>query len=384
MSERSGLRSRDLILPCYDQAALSDVMPSVLAALGVDGQPNRLALPEARRYVVLLVDALGWELLHRNGAEAPFLASLLENSTRLTSGVPSTTATSLAGLGTGLPPGRHGVVGYTMEVPATGRLLNTLHWDTAVAPLAWQPYPTAFERAVDAGVTMTSVAKRAFRGSGITVAGLRGGDYLEADSVGQRAARVVEASGAADRTLVYAYEGDLDWTGHREGCDSAALRHQLAVIDAALVRLRRELPADAVLVITGDHGMVDVPFDSRIDVEAEARLAEGVRLVGGDPRLRYLYTEPGTDAEEVAATWQSRLDARGMEALAVTRDDAIERGWFGPVDDRVRPRIGDVIIASLGPVAVECSRLFPNETRLLGWHGSLTGEEMHVPLLVAA
>lgn len=371
-----------LVAPRYGDGALSDLVPSVLAALGVPGESDRLGLPSARRYVVLLVDALGWELLRRHVDDAPYLGSLLDGSRPLTSGVPSTTATSLACVGTGLVPGQHGVVGYTMAVPGTDQLLNTLRWDTTVEPRRWQPYPTAFERADDHGVAMTSVAKKAFRGSGITVAGLRGGAYLEADSVGQRTARVTEACERSDRSLVYVYEGDLDWTGHREGCDSAALRDQLAVIDAAVARTRRALPSDAVLVVTGDHGMVDIPFTARLDVESEPALCAGVRLVGGDPRLRYLYTEDGA-ADDVAGVWRQRLAEHGAEAIVVTRAEAIERGWFGTVEERVRDRLGDVIIASMGRTAVECKRYFPNETKLLGWHGSLTADEMLVPLLIA-
>jgi hypothetical protein len=371
-----------LVPPRYADAALSDLVPSTLAGMGLEGGPgNVVGLPPARRYVVLLVDGLGYNLLQTYAEHAPYLASLQGAGGRvLTSAVPSTTSTSLVSLGTGLVPGIHGVVGYTMAVPGTDQLLNTLRWNTSVEPLVWQPYPTVFERAEQAGVAVTTVSRKAFRGSGVTVAGLRGGEYEAADSAGQRIARAVEASARAPRSLVYLYEGDLDWTGHRDGCHSASWRHQLAVIDAWVARLRQALPADAVLLVTGDHGMLDVPFDSRVDVDSDPALRAGVVLVGGDPRLRYLYTEHGAD-EDVAACWRERL---GPDALVLLREEAIGRGWFGPVEDRVRPRLGDVVIAALGSVAVECNAVFPNEATLLGWHGSLTADEMLVPLLVAA
>ena len=60
--------------------------------------------------------------------------------------MPSTTATSLTSLGTGLPPGAHGLVGFTSRVPGTGKLLNALMWDKDVDPLEWQPHDTAFTR----------------------------------------------------------------------------------------------------------------------------------------------------------------------------------------------------------------------------------------------
>ncbi|MBE1610513.1 nucleotide pyrophosphatase/phosphodiesterase family protein [Actinopolymorpha pittospori] len=368
-----------LVLPRYGSGALCDVVPSILGALGLEGERNVLGLPEANRYVVLLIDGLGWNLLHRHAADAPYLSSLAATRDPVTVGVPSTTSTSLVSLGTGLPPGVHGVVGYTIAIPGTDRLLNTLRWDTTVEPLLWQPYPTAFERAENAGVAVSMVARKAFRGSGVTVAGLRGGDYVPADSAGQLTAGAVEASQRGSRSLVYAYEGDLDWTGHREGVNGPAWRHQLAAIDHLAQRLRGALPADAVLVLTGDHGMVDVPLGRRVDVDSDPALRSGVYLVGGDPRLRYLYTEAGA-TDDVVAAWRNRV---GDDAIVVPRDDAVERGWFGTVEDRVLPRLGDVIIASREDFAVECAREFPMESTMLGWHGSLTADEMLVPLLVA-
>ncbi len=368
-----------VVLPRYGAGALSDVVPSALAALGVEGERDLLSLPPAGRYVVLLVDGLGWHLLHANAEDAPFLTGPGRVRRSLTVGAPSTTSTSLASLGTGLAPGRHGVVGYTMAVPGTDRLLNTLRWDTTVEPLVWQPHQTAFERGARAGVAVTTVSRKAFRGSGITVAGLRGGDFAPADSAGQATAATVEASRRGDRSLVYLYEGDLDWTGHREGVNAPAWRHQLSAVDHFAARLRASLPADVVLLVTGDHGMVDVPQEHRVDVDSAPQLRAGVRMVGGDPRLRYLYTDSGA-ADDVLAAWRERL---GDGALVLSRDEAIAAGWFGEVEDRVRPRIGDVVIAALGTTAVECRRDFPMEPLMVGWHGSLTPAEMLVPLLVA-
>ncbi|MBR7673956.1 alkaline phosphatase family protein, partial [Streptomyces daliensis] len=81
----------------------------------------------ADRVCVFLVDGMGWEILRQHPDEAPFLTSLLPGSvngtgTPLTSGFPSTTAASLASVGTGLAPGVHGLPGYTALNPATGEL----------------------------------------------------------------------------------------------------------------------------------------------------------------------------------------------------------------------------------------------------------------------
>ena len=67
----------------------------------------------------------------------------------------------------------------------------------------------------------------------------------------------------------------------------------------------------------------------------------------------------------------------------MTREEAIGRGWFGPVDPGVLPRLGDVVVACHGDTAILSSRDFPYEATLIGLHGSLTPEEMLIPMLVA-
>ena len=94
-----------------------------------------LVLPAAPSYVVFLVDGLGRRAAGRATPHAaPYLSSLLDGRRTGTAGVPSTTATSLTSLGTGLTPGAHGLVGFTSRVPGTDRLLNPLFWDKRRRP----------------------------------------------------------------------------------------------------------------------------------------------------------------------------------------------------------------------------------------------------------
>ena len=158
-----------LVEPAYSQRSLGDVVPAIASALGVDPPTESdLLLPDARAYVIFLVDGLGHELLGRYAHAAPFLSSLI--GTPGTSGVPSTTATSLTSLGTGLTPGQHGLVGFTARIPGTNELLNHLWWDKEIDPLEWQPHPTEFSRLAAKGVHDTTVNKREFEGSGLSYA----------------------------------------------------------------------------------------------------------------------------------------------------------------------------------------------------------------------
>jgi hypothetical protein len=365
--------------PRYGDRSLADVLPSALAALGVPGWTGSIALPPAASYVVFLVDGLGWELLRRHRDVAPYLNALADGADPITCGVPSTTATSLTSLGTALAPGRHGVVGFTSRVPGTDTLLDALRWDQPIDPREWQPHETAFGRARASGVATTTVSKRAFEGSGLTIASQRGAEYVGADTPGERISATVHAS-AEPSSLVYVYEGELDSTGHAKGCQSWAWEHQLGVVDSFAQRIREALPSSTTLLVTADHGMVDVGPDQRVDVDQRPELLAGVTVFGGEARFRHLYCAGGA-VEAVAQAWREEL---GDRAIVLTRDEAVERGWFGDVDAAVRPRLGDVVVASLGDHAIVSTSRFKHESKLVGFHGSLTPDEMLIPLLVDA
>jgi predicted AlkP superfamily pyrophosphatase or phosphodiesterase len=356
-------------------------MPSIGAHLGVPGcRDDVLGLPPADRYVVVLVDGLGWNLLRRNAQDVPYLASLLGDGRGITVGVPSTTATSLASVGTGLVPGQHGMVGFTSRVPSTGEILNVLSWESAVLPRVYQAKPTFFERAAASGVATTSVALQRFQHTGLTEAALRGADfvpYAETSPTEVRTQLTVTAASRGPRSIVYAYDRELDHRGHGYGCQSASWRDELIAADARCSQLREALPGDVRLVITADHGMVDIPLDHRIIAEDEQELMAGVTVLAGEPRFRHLYVDHDQPSR-VADRWRDRL---GSRAWVVTRSEAIDAGWFGSVDSQLVERYGHVMVALRQDWAV-MTRQLPRELTLVGMHGSLTEAEMLVPLLV--
>jgi Type I phosphodiesterase / nucleotide pyrophosphatase len=372
------------IVPSYGESSLADLSASVLASLTRDAAGNVLGLPEADRACLLIIDGLGIELLSSHQAAAPFLAELAFNSRPLTAGFPSTTVTSVASLGTGQPPAAHGMFGYQVLIPGTGRLLNGLHWPSDIDPVSWQTQPTVFDRAVEAGLAAVHVSPGAYEKSGLTRAALRGARYRASDSLGALAALTADALAESDRVLVGAYHGDLDATGHRYGVSSAAWSHQLAHVDKLAEQIASSMPYGAVMYVTADHGMVDVGPDDRIDADSPeyAALRDGVAVLGGEPRARHVYAEPGA-AADVLATWREVL---GEHAWVMSREEAVKDGWFGPpgagVDDALALRIGDVVAACAGGTAVIASKAEPLESSLIGMHGSLTPAEQLVPMLV--
>ena len=375
--------------PQYGSSSLVDVVPSLMHALGVPGFEDVLGIEPCARAGLLVIDALGFELVRAHPKQAPFLASLLASSRPLSSGFPSSTAVSLSSIGTGRTPGEHGIVGFTMNVPGYDRSVNMLRWALhggssrdlveEMVPERFQDQPTAFERAAADGVEVALVGPVQLSHTGLTRAVFRGGRYRNAFSLGDLAAETVSALAAAPRTFVYAYHPELDSTGHVRGVGSDAWRLHLGHVDRLAADVASGLPPDTVLVVTGDHGMIDVPVSGRYDTAAYPQLRHGVRFLGGEPRARHVYTRPGAEAE-VLAGWRELL---GDSMWIVTREEAIAAGWFGAtVPDRVRPRIGDVVAAAYGPVGVTEQEVFKLEALLIGHHGSLTPEEQLVPFFV--
>ncbi|WP_089157235.1 alkaline phosphatase family protein [Micromonospora sp. NBS 11-29] len=375
----------DRVAPRYGGGSLIDVLPSALALLGVPGAVDLLDLTPrlagVRRIAVLLVDGLGWHQIPTAAPYAPTLAGLAATAgLPLTAGFPSTTPTSLVGLGTGVASGAHGVLGFTVRVPDTDRVLTHVDWAGDPDPSRWQPIPTWYQRARTAGVAVTVVSRPEFAGSGLTLAANRGGDYRGAAGVDALAARMLAALAAgAGPTLVSGYHPDLDRHGHLSGVDSAPWRSAAAEVDALLARLVDGLPPDAALLVTADHGQLDVPAGHRFDLDTDPRLRAGIRVVAGEPRVRYLHVEPGAEADVVAA-WSTVL---GGAADVLTRAEAVATGWFGPVPEAHLRRIGDVVVVCRDTYAVVATRSEPPmASRLVAYHGADTAAEMTVPLLV--
>lgn len=384
----AGLR---LVAPRYRQESLADLLPGVLASLGVSGGGDPLglsrgALQGVRKVAVLLLDGLGHHQLPLAAPHAPTLAELAAgrlpggSAAAITTGFPSTTPTSLTSLGTGDSPGAHGLVGFRVKVPGKRRVLNHIEWWGDPDPLRWQPLPTLFERAAAAGVDVHVVSRPEFAGSGLTIAANRGGAYHGATDIDTLAAGMVGALARGDGpTLVYGYHPDIDKAGHKSGVDSPQWRAAAVGADRLLTRLVDALGPGVALVVTADHGQLNVPFEQRFDLDTDRRLRSGVRFVAGEPRVRYLHTRRGA-AGDVIARWRGVL---GDAAWVGSRDEAVANGWYGPVPEEHLRRIGDVVVVCRDRFAVLASKHERRAvTDMVGFHGAMTALEMMIPLLI--
>ncbi|MGC4174131.1 alkaline phosphatase family protein [Demequina sp.] len=385
MTDPAHLEDAGLVSPQLDGAHLGLLIPAALDALGVHiPEANATAarvqipVPDARHVIVVLLDGLGHYQLDARKGHAPFLRGA--ESAILSAAFPTTTATSLALLGTGKAAGRTGMTGYTVRNPQTGELANLVSWEGAPSPDEWQREPRLMGAATKAGVEVTTLGKPRFHGSGLTRAVLEGGTFVGVPHLHDGVDAAISA--AARPGMTYLYWSEIDAAGHAHGWQSNEWVAALEEADGQLARLARGIPDGAVMLVTADHGMVDVVGAPRWNVATNPALSHGVEIVAGEPRALHVHVAPGIDAAEVAARWEAEL---GDHAVVGTRDQWIGAGVFGDVAPHVTARIGDVVVAMTGCATVVDSRTQTAASlQLAGMHGSLTPDELYVPLLIVA
>ena len=364
--------------PRGDIPSLADVLTGSFSAL--QGQANRLDLPAVRSAAVILVDGLGMGSLSANAGHARrLLAAIPSPGGVIESAFPTTTAAALATLTTGASAGEHGLVGYRTVDPHADRVVALLRdWDATMVPREWQRRDTVFEIAAMAGIDSVVVGAERYRSTGFTEAVLRGARFAPARSIAERVETAMRLLDGGERRLVYVYIPELDMAGHSQGVDSDAWRARLDELDAALAVLDSALPRDAGVLLTADHGMLDIPPQRRLIIASDSPLWAGVRHVAGEPRCLHLGVDDATAADRVRDRWR---DAEGDRAWVVMRDEAIAAGWFGTVEPHVLPRIGDVLVVARAAVAYFDERSATAQTlAMVGQHGSFSPDETRIPL----
>jgi len=307
----------------------------------------------------------------------------MTSSSVIESGFPTTTAAALASLTTGVQPGEHGMVGYAVRDIAHDRVVKQLSgWDSLMNPLEWQPVPTVFERAVDSGFSAVVIGPDRYKSTAFTTAVLRGAEYVSASSVADRVDRAIQwLRTPGTKGIAYVYVPELDSVGHAEGAGSVEWTEKLESLDGAIAELSTALGPKEGMIVTADHGMIDISVRSHIFVDESPSLIDGVRFVAGEPRCVQLYLEPDASAQIAESLRQAWLEVEGERAWVLTRAEAVAAGWFGPVREDVLPRIGDLIVAARKNVAYYDGRVPPPPHPMIGQHGSWTPAEVQVPLL---
>ncbi len=345
---------------------MAGVVPALLGNPGAPWLPG--PVQEAATVVLLVLDGLGWRTVQAHRDRLPVLGGM--EGGPITTVVPSTTAAALTSIATGCPPARHGILGYRMRVG--GQVLDVLRWRV---PEGRPPSPDSVASVpAFGGLSAPTVVRAEFAKTGFTEVHMRGARFVGWRTTSTLVEHVRRLVAGGER-FVYAYYDGVDKVAHEYGLCDGFFPAELAATDRLVGDLLAALPPDAVLVLTSDHGQVQ--FEEWITLEA---VAPRVTAYAGDGRFRYLYARPGGEDDLVKAA----EDLYGDRAWVLSRSQLVDEGWLGPEPPAgdVLPRVGDVALAARGHVAF-ADPTHAQETKLVAGHGSLTADEMLVPLLAA-
>ena len=360
------------VLPRYGRDCVASLVPALLGPGGTAELPEWFpdVVRGARRVVVLVLDGLGWNQLQARPGLAPVLTSM--QSVPITTVAPTTTATALTSITTGLTPGEHGIVGYRMDMGDT--VMNVLRWADAAGDRRASHPPTVIQSCPPfLGMRVPVASKAELEDTGFTSAHLVG-----VRQVGWRVASSIpvivrEALDAGDE-FVYAYYDGIDKVAHERGF-GPHYDSELVHADRLVGDILGRLESDTVLVVTADHGQVEV--GDRI-IHPGPGITGLVRHQSGEGRFRWLHAKRGAGAALV-----EECSVHSDVAWIVTREQVIDERWFGPrVNDVVARRFGDVALVAHAPVSFDD----PAESGgfdLVCRHGSMTADEVLVPLAAA-
>ena len=354
---------------------LSDVFVSALGA--ITGKSNRLALPRVNKAVVILVDGLGSENIRDAAGHAPFLNAALKVSKSLNTVFPTTTAAAISSFGLGLSPSEHGVFGYSVFDRSANAVRNLLSgWDESFKPEDFQPHMSIASRAHENGVRAFTVGPVEYDGSGFTRLNMTGSEYVPARSFDDRRAAVKAIATAKHKSITYLYFPELDSIAHGYGVASREWLSKVEDLDACLRELCVDLPKDVGVIVTADHGVVDVSIAGQIMLD-ELDIP-GLLAVTGDPRNSFLYFEVGIDLAEIKSKLAEQLEDRALVASPV---ELQELGWFREEISNAQYLPDLFVISALGYACYHRGFAKPLSLKMVGQHGGFTQQELSVPFI---
>ncbi len=363
------------IIPDYAGANVRGIVPAILGPTSwTSGLPGWMPEPvqDARSVVLLVLDGLGWDQLQDHRDLLPTVASMVGGPIQTVA--PTTTATALTSITTGLTPAEHGLIGY--RIVLGGEIVNVLRWCVGDQPVRRSHPPgeaQPFEPFL--GQTVPVINPAELESSAFSEAHLRGSlptGWRAASSIAVEARRQVEAG----ERFVYCYYGGIDKIAHERGF-GPYYEAELRAADALVADLLGALPSGTTLLVTADHGQVHV--GDRI-VTPSAELLANVTQQSGEGRFRWLHVTKGA-VDDTAAVARAQV---GHLAWVVTREQMLDEQWFGPsMAPAVRSRLGDVALVAFEPVSFH-DPADSGPFELICRHGSLTSAEVNVPLVGAS
>ncbi|MCP4128788.1 MAG: hypothetical protein GY753_17265, partial [Gammaproteobacteria bacterium] len=135
------------------------------------------------------------------------------------------------------------------------------------------------------------------------------------------------------------------------------------------------------VIVTADHGFIDVPSSGVIQMRDHPELAATMVLpLCGEQRFAYSYVHP--DKREFFCQYVESELSHAVELYSSA--EIIEQGWFGQgvPHPELESRVGHYAMVMQPGYKIRDRVLGERPKRHIGVHGGVTPEEMYVPLIV--
>lgn len=389
---KDAFRSGRLVPPDATVPTFTDLARALALGCGIEGPGTTQQAREwahawrLGKVLFVLVDGLGCALLERL-PEACFLRQHVVGELRAV--YPSTTAAALTTLATCEWPCWHAVPGWWMRLaarkldavvlPFTERRTETSLAEFGVSASEVFPLPAVWSRTECA---IASIVPEHIASSVYSLYASGGSARLGYRDLGHalELARTAILNPYGPR-FVYLYLPFLDTLCHRTGVAAAEVIDLLTTLDGALATLCAQVRRAGTVVISADHGQIDVP---RHRVHVLAARDPLVRMLvcqpSGEPTLPIFHVRPGRE-DEFAQQFRARF---GDVFVLLTPDEIEGMRLLGPekLSATTRQRLGTFAAVGLEPATFYVKPLVGADPAHVGVHAGLSREEMVTPLIM--
>lgn len=338
------------------------------------------------KIVFFLIDALGMSSLEKlMNRERVFHEYVVIEATSV---FPTTTSAAITSLLTGATPVEHGVLGYILYIRQLGTLLNMIELSSPIVGKVTSTLSnrelmfekTIFERLLEVGVKSFVLTSKTIRGSGLSNLVNVGASVRSYQSFGDMFSKFREILQENGPFFGFVYWGLLDSIGHKLGVDSDAFESELYWLLKMLMReILPVLPHNTLLIVLGDHGQIFTPWEKETWWSWKDEVSTFFSVPpGGEMRMMHIYTnQPDAVVQYLNEKYRDR-------ALVLTKEQALNEKLFGEavvVPGASVERIGDVVLIARENYSFYF-KYTGKEESLKSKHGSLTQEELLVPLMI--
>ena len=359
-----------LVMPDYKNC-IANLPNSILKKFGAGPVGDTLPMLEPyleknyKNIIVFLLDGMGKAILERHlEPDGPFRSHLagIYTSTFL-----STTVAATTSMMSGLQPCEHSWLGWDCYYPQVDKNVTVFfNYEQGTeepaaeyrVPETYTPYISVIDRIRATGKKATMFAP-----------------FWEpkTDDIRKMCSRVKEACRASGDKYIYVYWNQPDGFLHRYGCGSDIVHETLQTLESAISELASEL-TDSLIIVTADHGHIDT---EDVDLRDYPELWDClVRVPSLEPRTLNLFVKE--DRREFFE--KAFAEKFGDRFLLMPMEEVIAHQLMGTGTPHAQFRgmLGDYLAIATGDLSI----FYTRENRWLSNHGSLTEDEMLIPLIV--